>query len=95
MIPLFFGAPPASDISVSSLLCGFGERDWIADSFEPFIGKVTIEDFRGLSPAGAELEGDKEFCLGVPDPLGCDDPWCFFLCFFLVDSLPLVSDADI
>lgn len=65
----------------------------MAESFDPFIGRVTIEDLRGLSPAGAEEEGAREFCLGVPALLGWEEP-CFFLCFFRVDSLPLVSEAD-
>ena len=88
-MPLFFSPPPASDISVS-LLCGFGDLDEIADSFDPFIGSVTMLDFLGLSPATGVIE----FCLGVPAPLACAEAWCFFLCFLRVDSLPLVSDAD-
>ena len=92
-MPVFLLPPSASDISVS-LLCGFGERDWMTESFDPFIGSVTIDDFRGLSPAGAELDGAIEFCLGVPEPLGCDEARCFFLRFLREDSLPLVSEAD-
>jgi hypothetical protein len=106
LMPFFFFGPSApSDISPAvpspSLMTadGLGGADWISDSFEGLRLSFMMDDFLGWVPAaGAEDDRAGDIGLegaGVDVPVGWDDETtCFFLCFFRLDSLPLVSDAD-
>lgn len=100
----FLRIPPTpSDISPAvaspSLIeaDGFGGADWISESLDGLRLSLMIEDFRGLVPEGC-VEGAGDMVLdgerGVDVPVGAEELKCFFLCFFRLDSLPLVSEAE-
>lgn len=53
---------------------------------------LIIDDLRLLDSGRCCDDGAGE--IGLEEGTGVEEPWCFFLGFFRLDSSPLVSDAE-